>query len=106
MAYRATYDAASGLAKDWVRLNIGDRDVSDNGNNAIFSDVEINTILGEEPNKFLAAARLGEILLAQYLGSVSKSVEDLHLIVDHSKDSAYRAHITKLRERGSRDLLR
>ena len=97
----ATYDAGLAEDKDWVRLQIGDRKVS----TATFKDTEIQAILDEEENKWLAAARLGDMLLAQRRGAVSRSIEDLSISYGDSPESAYRSHVNKLREEGCRRLM-
>lgn len=99
--YKATYDDTLPNDLDWVRLNIGDRDVDD----PTFSDEEITATLAGEKNKWLAAAALGELMLAQRRGAVSRSVEDLSISYGDSPDSAYRSHVRRLRVRGCKELL-
>jgi hypothetical protein len=103
-----TYNESLPTDKDWVRLNIGDRDVSGGAETAVFSDEEIVATLTEEPNRWLAAARLGSILLTQYAGLVRKRVEDLELEVSDTDGGkgVYEMQISKLRERGARELLK
>ncbi len=106
----ATYDASLASERDWVRFFIGDRDVT----KAALQDEEIVAVIAEEQTragagdhvKYLAAARCGEVLLAQTKGLVSKQVEDLRLAWGDSPDSAYRAHLEGLRTRGAEVLLK
>lgn len=98
----ATYDASLPTDKDWVRFLVGDRTVS----SAVLQDEEIAALLVEEKNKYLAAARAGETILARTQGVVSKQVDDLSISFGDSAESAYRAHIKSLRERGATLLLR
>jgi hypothetical protein len=97
----ATYDPTLPTDKDWVRFLTGDRDVTPESD-AKFQDEEILAVLAEEENKYLAAARLAETLLAQSGGAVEKQVDDLRLRWSESPSSAYRQYITGLREKGAR----
>lgn len=97
----ATYDAKLKTDKDWVRFLSGDRDESD----PRLQDEEIAALLVEEKNKYLAAFRACESILAQGQGAVSKSVGSLSLSFGDSPDSAYRTHAQHLRERGCQLLL-
>ena len=103
-----TYNIELTTDKDWVRFLIVDRDVSLNDNSvskAYLSDEEINALLQEEENKYLAAARAGEILLNRSKGLVHKEVEELSIEYADSAESTYQIYINKLRERGN-ELLR
>lgn len=85
--------------RHWVRMQIGDRDVD---NSPSFEDEEIDVILGEEANKYLAAARLGAIILGRKKDVVSKAVGDLRLTYGGGgEDSAYRQHLKNLRIKGA-----
>ena len=85
--------------RHWVRMQIGDRDVD---NSPQFEDEEIDAILAEEANKWLAAARLGSIILGRKKDVVSKAVGDLRLTYGGgSEDGAYRQHLKTLREKGA-----
>jgi hypothetical protein len=85
--------------RHWCRLQIGDRDVD---NSPEFQDEEIDAILAEESNKWLAAARLGEIILGRKKDVVSKAVGDLRLTYGAGgEDNAYRQHLKMLREKGA-----
>jgi hypothetical protein len=72
--------------------------------NPVLFNEEITALLTEESNKYLAAARAGEVILARCKGAISKSVDGLSISWGDSPESAYRAHLKKLRERGC-DLL-
>ena len=84
--------------RDWVRMQIGDRDTS----KMVFDDIEIDAILEQEANKFLAAAHLGQIMLTtKTQGAVEKAVGDLRIRYSDSPQSAFSQHIQELRERGA-----
>ena len=90
----------------WVRLQIGDRGTANATTGAItgvqFSDEEIGAILGEEGNKYLAAARLGEAFLQNASkGLLEKRVGTLQIRYSEQADSTFRQHIQTLRERGA-----
>jgi hypothetical protein len=94
--------------RDWVRFSVGDTDVSDDeeGNtNAELDDYEIDALLVEEANKYLAAARAGDVLIAKGGNVVSKMVGDLRLENSEEPKSAYTEHLRRLREKGARILL-
>jgi hypothetical protein len=93
-----SYDPSLGTDRDWVRLLIGDRDIE----SAKLQDEEINALLREEPNKYLAAARAGELILGSRGGVTMKTVSDLSIMYGDSPTSSYRAHINVLRQRGIR----
>ena len=102
----ATYNPSLASDKDWVRFFIGDRGVDDVESTFVLSDEEINAVLGEEKNKYLAAARCGDVILSQGRGVVSKSVGNLSLSYGDSPESAYRGHLKTLREKGCELLLK
>jgi len=93
-----TYNETIPTDKDWVRLTISDRDVS----NAVFDDEEIQAVLDESANKWLAAARLGELLLTRNGGVVWKQVGELRIKFDDSEteESVYRSYLRRLRAYG------
>ena len=93
----ATYDPALSTDKDWVRFLIGDRGPD------VFKldDDEIAALLVEEANKYLAAARAGDVILTRSQGLVAKEVDTLRLAWSDSPDNAYRLHIQALREKGA-----
>ena len=95
----ATFTPSLPTDKDWVRHKIGDKaDLDD----AIFQDEEIEAILAEQANKWLAAAELGESLLAEETGgAVEKAVGDLRIRWSDSPQSAYTAMLKRLRETGT-----
>ncbi len=96
----ATFASSLPTDKDWVRHKIGDK--TDLPDGAIFQDEEIEAILAEQANKWLAAAELGESLLAEETGgAVEKAVDGLRLRFSDSPQSAYASMITRLREKGT-----
>jgi len=92
----ANYDPMLSTDLDWVRFLIGDTSES----NATIQDEEITALLIEESNKYLAAARAGEVIIARKRGVVEKEVDDLKLKYGDSPESAYRTHLQRLREKG------
>ena len=92
-----TYSPLLPTDKDWVRFLSGDRDVSV----AKLSDEEIAALLIEEANKYLAAARACEIILARSGGLVEKHVGDLLLKWGGSAQDQYSQYIKSLREKGA-----
>jgi hypothetical protein len=93
----AAYDANLTSDKDWVRLLAGDRDID----KARLSDEEIAALLVEERNKYLAAARACEIILAKSGGIVDKQVGDLRLKWGGSSQDQYSKYIQQLRIKGA-----
>jgi hypothetical protein len=93
----ATYDATLATDKDWVRALVGDRDMA----RPFFQDEEIAALLKEEANKYLAAARGCELILAKGHGVVEKSVDDLRLRWSDNARSAYATYIRTLRVKGA-----
>lgn len=94
----ATYDPTLATDRDWVRFLIGDRTVA----SARLQDEEIDAVLTEEQNKYLAAARCAEIAFGGTQGLVEKAVDDLRLKYSDNADSAYWKYIESLREKGAR----
>jgi hypothetical protein len=70
---------------------------------ARLEDEEINALLQEETNKYLAAARACEIVLAKSGGLVSKQVNTLRLSWGDSStaENTYTRYIRYLRQRGA-----
>jgi hypothetical protein len=106
----ASYDSTLPTNNDWVRFLTGDTDVSSNeekatGNNARLQDEEIAALLVEEKNKYLAAARAGELIIARAKGVVEKEVDELRIKYGDNPESAYRKHLQGLREKGCENLL-
>lgn len=97
-----SYDPTLPTDRDWVRFLIGDRTADQD--TAKLSDEEIDAVLREEPNKYFAAARCGDQIIAQGQGAVSKSVDDLSIEYGDDAESAYRAYLQGLREEGARVL--
>lgn len=93
----ATYNSALPTDKDWVRFLCGDRDVAA----AKLQDEEIAALLTEEQNKYLAAARACDAILARSGGLVVKQVGDLKLQYSGTGSSAYSEHARLLREKGA-----
>jgi hypothetical protein len=93
----ATYAATLPTDKDWVRFLCGDRDVAA----AKLQDEEITALLVEERNKYLAAARACDLILARSGGLVTKQVGDLKLEYSGTGKDAYTLHAQKLREKGA-----
>jgi len=93
-----SYDPALDTDLDWVRFLIGDKTTP----GELFQDEEINAVLAEEGNKYLAAARLGDVMLSMSHGIVEKAVDDLRLRWSESPQSAYRQYLSILREKGAR----
>ena len=98
----ATFDPALATTRDWVRLEIGDHVVA----SAALEDESIDAIVAEEANKYLAAARCAEILVARWeskrAGRTEKQVDNLRIRWnDGASESDYRAHIAYLREKGA-----
>ena len=100
----ATYDANLPTDKDYVRFALGDTDVNPT-TAADLMDEEIFAILEDEKNKYLAAARCGEIIIGKLKGLVSKNVDNLGISFGDSPTSSYRAHLQRLREDGANRLL-
>lgn len=97
----ASYDATLPTNKDWVRLLAGDRDVV----KAKLQDEEINALLIEVGNKYLAAALACELILAKTGGLVEKQVGDLKIKYGTDARSAYLGYISSLRQRGANLLM-
>ena len=93
----ATYNPALPTDKDWVRLLSGDRDIT----RPKLDDYEINGLLAEEANKYLAAARACEVILSKSNGLVAKEVGDLKLRWTDKPEDAYRRYIRDLRRKGA-----
>lgn len=103
----ATYDPALSTDKDWVRFQVGDRGIAGDPLSFILADEEINAILSEEQNKYLAAARIGEIIMSHGHGAVSKTVGNLSISYGNdSPESAFRHHLNRLRAKGCELLLK
>jgi|GEM_PF-6132266 len=92
----ASYDPSLEEEKDWVRLLVGDRDVA----RPFFQDEELEAILASEGNRYLAAARAAEVILAKDRGLVEKAVDDLRLRWSDNAKSAYHEYINSLRAKG------
>ncbi len=93
----ASYNASLPTDLDWVRFFIGDRDKDD----AILEDEEISQLLEEERNKYMAAFRAGNIIMAQDQGVVEKAVGDLRLDKgDDSAKNSYNVYLLTLQKKG------
>jgi len=93
----ATYNPTLVSDKDWVRFLCGDRDVTA----AKLQDEEITALLVEEQNKYLAAARACDVIVARSGGLVVKQVGDLKLQYSGTGKDAYHEHARQLREKGA-----
>ena len=100
----ATYDPSLPTDLDWVRFLIGAREIlvpeSYVMTNPLLQNEEIAALLVEEANKYLAAARAGECIIAKGRGAVSKAVDGLSISWGDSPESSYRDHLKRLREKG------
>jgi hypothetical protein len=76
----------------WVRLRIGDT----SSGTAKFADEEINILLGNEGNKYLAAAVAAESIGASLSGSVDKTIGKLSISKGQASER-YFALATRLR---------
>ena len=94
-----TYAPDLSTDKDWVRFLVGDR-------SAPFSlqDEEINAVVVEERNRYLAAARCAEVIQGLGGGAIRKRVGTLMLEFSDSPDNAYQRLIDQLREKGAEAL--
>lgn len=93
----ATYDPNLSRDLDWVRFQVGDRDIDD----PQLQDQEIEAMLAEEPNKYLAAARAGEAIVSRGGGDiVSKSVGDLSVTYGDTGSVSFESHLQSLRRKG------
>lgn len=79
---------------DWVRFLSWDTDEA----SPVLDDREIEALLVEEKNKYLAAARAGEIIMSRMRGVSEKVVDDYKL--KFSAEGPYPKHIAKVRARG------
>jgi hypothetical protein len=93
----ATYHIVLDRDLDWVRFLTGDTDVT----SASVTDEEITAILAEEPNKYLAAARVAMRISVMGGDIVSKSVGALSITYGGSSEEAYAKVIQDLREKGA-----
>ncbi len=95
----ATYDPALPTDRDWVRFLIGDRTVS----SARLQDGEIDAVLAEEANKYLAAARCAEVAYGggAHGGVIEKAVDDLRLKFSDDAEGAFWTYIESLRAKGA-----
>lgn len=93
----ATYDPSLVADKDWVRLLSGDRDMTD----PRLQDEEIEQLLVENRNKYLAAAAACELILMRHGNLVEKQVGDLKIKYSDEVKSAYREYIARLRAKGA-----
>jgi hypothetical protein len=98
----ATYEPTLPSDKDWVRFLVGDRDLTD----PALQDEEIDAALLIYPNKWIAAANLGQRILDAGAGAVSKSVGDLSISYGGLSETAFSDHLKKLQERGAAELLK
>jgi hypothetical protein len=95
-----TYTNSLPTDKDWVRFQVYDRESP-----WILQDEEITAILAEESNKWVAAARCGEIILARTRGVIAKKVAETTTAYGIAgsiltSSSPYQEHLSKLRKEG------
>ena len=101
----ATYTDPPVTDKDWVRFLVGDTDVSP-VTDAMLTDSEIDAILGEQSNKYLAAARALSNLRTRWAsakrGIVEKQVSRLRIRWGYSAatQDAIGSRIAELRALG------
>jgi hypothetical protein len=100
----ATYNPTLPTDLDWVRFFIGDR--TNDPSEAKLSNEEITALLSEEPNKYYAAARAGELYMIRAGDAIRKTVDDLSVEYSDDAGGAYRKHLDSLRAEGARQLLR
>lgn len=101
----ATYDPTIRTDLDFIRSQIGDRNVTP-ATNAFLSDEEIDAIRSQHGNRELAAAACGDLIASRSKGLVEKQVGDLRLDFGKgSARSAYGEHLDRLREQGAQLLL-
>lgn len=79
---------------DWVRFLSWDTDKD----RPVLDDREIEALLTEEQNKYLAAARAGEIIMSRMRGVSEKTVDDYKM--KFSAEGPYPKHMAKVRARG------
>jgi hypothetical protein len=100
----ATYDPALSTDRDWVRLLVNDTDDAD----AKLENEEIDALLVEEANKYLAAAAALEVLYTRWAsageGVMEKMVDEMRIKrgVDSPAAEALQARIDSLRAKGAR----
>ena len=93
----ATYDPALPTDLDWIRFQIGDT-----SSPFRLPNETIDAVLVEESNKWLAAARCGNLALAAASGGLSsKSVDGLSISWGGTEDT-YRSHLSWLQAEGVR----
>lgn len=85
--------------KDWVRFLIGDRSAP-----FALQDEEIEAVVADEANTYLAAARCAELVQGLGKGVVRKRVGTLALEFSDSPDNAYQRLIDELRQTGAERL--
>ena len=94
----ATYNTSLPTDRDWVRFTVGDRDVT----RALLQDEEIDAILSQKANRWLAAADCAQMILAQNRGMIEKQVETLKLQWSNKgAESTYQIYIDYLRKMGT-----
>lgn len=94
----ATYDVTLATDRDWVRFLINDRVTA----KAVLQDEEIDALLVEEGNKYLAAARAGELILLKqgFLEELEGGDGDVRLRWSRTKTDEFRAYLATLKAKG------
>jgi hypothetical protein len=98
----ASYDSSLRSEKDWVRMMIGDDDPA----TATLQDEEIDALLVEEANKYLAAAAALCVLQGRWAsageGILEKQVDTLRIKwgVDPAATNVLTARIKELKRKG------
>lgn len=94
----ATYDPTLATDRDWVRFLIGDRGPT----TFRLTDEEIDAVLAEEANKYMAAYRCAVAIYsgASGAGLIRKAVDDLRLEFSDDADGAFWSYVNSLKAKG------
>lgn len=97
----ATYDPTLATDRDWCRFLVRDHDMAA----PHFQDEEIDAVLVDEGDKYLAASRLGRALLGRVGGAIEKQVDDLRLKYSDEPETAYSTYLDGLYREGCRRVM-